>query len=419
MTDQATPPAPAPNSDRPQVAPDLADDPGTLAEGDFGLKPNMQEALADALDKVWNKDDPGLVVLPDDDPALADGAPASDQSTTPLADTASPPAPASPPDAGPTSSAESGAGGEGALAEGAAPSSPASPAPAPTTQESFDLNKYARDYFGTDLTREQSAELFGLLGGLQAMNPQQRAELDRILAGGQAGQYPASTGQPVQYDTSPRPTPIIGTQPPAEDPAVATLGPRPDADEYLAAQWDLSAKVVRANHDSLSSIQQDIARNTQFQLEQQQQQINREIAEASTAWREQNKVVTDGEYDRLIDEITQSGVFHPLVQRHGVAGATKLALDQAFWANESLRARALANAASGRDPLDPTTPDPNSPVAQQQQTVEQGRQARAGSVAGGGGVAQPPGGAVPKPKTKAERQAAMTAEIAADEAFAT
>lgn len=374
-----------------------------LRGDDFGLDGDMRKQLVDALTERWNPD-----ADPDDQPV-------------PPADTAATPVPAPDPSTtGPSQSQpdEDGAGDGGA----AEPQTPAAgdqgvapPVPAPTPEE-VDLNALARDYFGTALTREQSQELFGILGGLQALSPQQRARLDQLIAQeqlGQAPQYPVS-GQP---DYAPQPQPAPQQQPtppaPADDPAVSILGPRPD-DDYTAQVWDLNARAVRAQQQQIADIQANIAHQTQLDQQRQHEANVARVNSATETWRARHALLNDDEYRGLYQRVEQSGQFPAAVAAHhgDVAAAVESVFDQHFWSDPRFRERAMANAASGRDPMDPGQTDPTSPVAQQQRELEQGRQQLAGSVAAGGGSATPPPGtATPVPSDPASKHAAMVAEL--------
>lgn len=404
--------------------PPAAEEPG-VQDGDFGVGPDagdLKTQLLTALESRWNADDPGATTL-DDEPA-PDGSqpdPASGPPASSPADTAATPAPAPQPDGEPTPTQgqpddQGGAGGGGAASDGTAagpPDASAPSAPAPTTPQDadqFDMGAYFNDYFGTPLTREQAANLAGMISGLQALSPQQRAELDRVLAGGQPGQYPATMGQAVQ----PQPPMHPQQQMPdaAQDPAVAILGPRPDNDEYAAAQWDMSARLARASHEQTEAIRADIARTTEVQQAQERERLNTQVTAAQSAWREQYKgVLSDAEFDGLTQRAYQSGTFPALhAQYHGdVDAAVRALYEQQFWADESFRSRAIANLSSGRVAGDPTQVDPASPVAQQQAAVDQGRQALASSVSGGGGSITPQSAGVPTDPDK--RKAAMVAEL--------
>lgn len=418
MTDQAavTPEAPT----RPSLVPGgQVDDPNELRTDDFGLGGDLRKQLVDALEKKWNPEDPGATTLDDE----------TDDSS---ADTAATPAPApetSQPDASQGQAAQDGAGGGRAADEGGgaatqAPTddtTPPAPTTAPTAEEEFDLKAYVRDYFGTDLTREQSQRLFGMLSRLQSLSPEEQAYLDQVLSGGQQGQFPATLGQPAQPQQQVVAPPYpgqTGHQADASpDPAVAVLGPRPDADEYAAQQWDLTARAVRAQSEQLSAIEQNIAATTRAQQEQQYQQAVARIDSAQSAWREQYKVLSDGEFDGLVARAAQTGTFPALIQAHhgDIEAATNALLEQQFWADKNLRERAIANIASGRQPGDATQLDPSSPVAQDAAAADAGRQALAGSVAGGGGSITPQTTAVPKDPEK--KKQAMVQELASQHDF--
>lgn len=414
MTDTTS--APTQSDARPASVPGgppAVEEPG-MQDGDFGVGENagdLRTQLLTALESRWNPDDPGATTLEDD-------APTTDQPTDPpSADTAATPAPAPQPDADApltqdATGGQDGAGGGRAAEDdaGGAATSPPSAPPAPDTDK-FDVGAYFNDYFGTPLTREQAAHLASMIGGLQALTPDQRAELDRVLAGGAPNQYPATTGVPVQQPVQPQPAPTD------VDPAVAVLGPRPD-DEYLAQQWDISARLARANHEQLSTLQQEIARNTQAEMQRQQQAQAVQIEAAQQRWRDEHAgVLSDAEFDALTARAVRSQTFNGLMSsHHGDVNAAVTALyEQQFWADPSLRERAIANLASGRQPGDHTQVNPNSPVAQEQAQVDAGRQQLASSVSGGGGSITPASSGVPTDPDK--RKAAMAAEIAAQHDF--
>lgn len=395
MTDQAAPPAAPPTEGR--VPGGLTDDPGAsaLQEGDFGLDGDLRTTMLRALEQRWNPDDPGQTTLDDDDSTSAD--------------TAATPDPASD---SPTGEDGAGAGGEGD-GEGAAPVDPSAAATPPGTppsdaRDDFSLDEYASQYFGTRLTRDQARNLFATLNGLQNLTPQQREELDHVLSGGQAGQFPATTGQPIQQ-----------TQPSITPESPPGLPSRPLDDDYEAQQYydRFIAPLAQTTQAQLSTIQQQIAQTTAAQQARERAEHEAQITRASEEWRARHAGLTDGEYDALVERITRSGVFAPMVQSQGnVTAATHAVLDQFFWADENLRARAIANLASGRAAGDPATVDPSSPVAQQQAADDAQRQARAASVAGGGGSTTSRG-AAPAPKDAAGRKAAMIQELAAEGDF--
>lgn len=380
---------------RPPLTPHIPDPGATaLQEGDFGLDGDLRKTMLDALEANWNAGDPGATTLPSPDDAAS--APGGNQ-----------PDPAQP---SPASVAGEDGAGVGGVADGSAapdPTAPSAPAP-PSNADSFSLDTYAREYFGTDLTHDQARDLFGVLGGLQQLTPEQRAILDQTLSRGQAGVYPATQGQPVAPDA-------FTSTPASPVPAVNPLGlpPRPD-DEYEASIYDkYIAPLATATQAQLSQVQEDINRTTREQLARQQAEYDQQITTASNTWRASHPDMTDGEYDALTQRIIRSGVFGPLVQAHGsITAATEAALEQFFWSDPTLRARAQANSASGRLPGDATSLDPGSPVAQQQQTQDQQRQDLAASVAGGGGSATPRTN--PVPKDAASRKQAMLQELQAN-----
>lgn len=401
MSDQstATPPPPARDPRGNQIPGGQVPDPGAsaLQEGDFGLDGDLRATMLAALEERWGKDDPDADADADADSTAADtdATPGPDPATT-----------------SPATTGEDGAGVGGDAGEGAAPVDPAQPPPGtPPTDEDFSLDQYAQDYFGTRLTPAQSRELFGLLGGLQAMSPEQRAQLDAILAGGAPNQYPATTGQPVQPIT-----PGQAATPPATP---SHLPPRPPDEDYEAQRLydQYIAPLATETSAQLEAIRAEQARITQAQLARQQQEMVSVIEAESAAWRAEHPVLSDGEFDALTDKIARSGVFAPLMHSQGnPAAATRAALDQFFWADPTLRARAVANIASGRAAGDPHTPDPDSPIAQQQAVAEAGRQARAASVTGGGGSATPRG-QTPAPTTPDARKQAMIQTLAAEGNF--
>jgi hypothetical protein len=396
-------------SERPPVTQPTVDSEGGVQTDDFGLKPDLKEMLVEALEKRWTDPENPPTTL-DDEPA--GDAPAQQHPGIPTedsADTAATPAPAPSPTPGSDGQGlGAGAGGGGdAAGEGAAPDPASAPPSAPTSQEEFDLNSYARDYFGTDLTPAQSRELFRLFGGLQAMTDEQRMQVDQILAGGRPGVYPGTTGQPPLtqgYNPALEPP---GQQPPA----IPGLPPRPD-DEYEAAIYDkLIAPFAQTIAQQVGGMQQEIALSTQQRLEAERQRSIAQIEEAQNAWKAKYPVITDGEFDALTDRVVRGGQFPALVASLGPARATEQILEQHLWTDENLRNRILANVASGRAPGDPATVDPTSPVAQQAADAASGRQARAASVAGGGGA---PTTHTPKaPTTKQERHDAMIRELEA------
>ncbi len=389
MTDQTT--DPAPNSARSDGVPGgLQDDPGAsaLQEGEFGLDGDLRATMLAALEQKWNADDPGSTQLDDDSPADTEPLPA--------------PAPSSP------ATGEDGAG----AGEGAAPIDPDPGTPPTADGDDFSLDAYAQEYFGTRLTKDQSRELFGMLGGLQAMSPDQRAQLDAILAGGQTNQYPATTGQPI--------TPAQQQQPQQSSaPPVSNLPPRPADDDYEAQRlYDTYiAPLAASTQEQLSALQAEQSRITQAQLARQHAETVTIIEAESAKWRAEHPVLTDGEYDALTDRIARSGVFAPMIHSQGSpAAATRAALDQFFWADPTFRDRAVANIASGRQAGDPNTVDPTSAVAQQQAEITSGRQARAGSVVGGGGSTTSRGQA-PTPKDADSRRAALIQALATEGDF--
>jgi hypothetical protein len=395
-----------------------------VQDGEFGLGGNLRDQLLTALESRWNADDPGATTL----------EPTTD--SPPSADTAATPAPAPQPstDAGPPQdqSGEDGAGGgraaeddgQGAAASPPPPDASSAPAPSdtppapPAADDAFDLGSYFNDYFGTPLNREQAQHLAGMISGLQNLTPDQRAELDRVLAQGRLGQYPATMGVPAQPSMHPQqqmPDQQQMQQQQGVDPAVAILGPRPD-DEYLAQQWDITARATRAQHEQMTALQADIARTTEMEMQRQQAQVAERTTRAQQAWRESHPILSDAEFDALTDSAVRSGTFPALVNKHhgDIDAATAALYDQHFWADPALREKAIANLASGRQAGN-GQPDPNSLVAQQQAQTDAGRQALASSVAGGGGSVTPQSTSVPSDPDK--RKAAMTAEIAAQHDF--
>lgn len=352
-------------------------DEGGIRDDNFGLDPNIGDMLAEALDRKFN------------------------------ADTAATPAPAPDPGESAAPTAGEGAGGGGAD-EDAAAASP--PAPAPDT---FVLDDYARDYFGTNLTREQAAHLFSILDNLNGASPEQRQQIDAILAG---RAIPQITGGP--------PAPPEGTgQAPGQvslTPQQVGLPARPgDHDPEGQHVYDtLIAPTYQAIIAQQEALRADIAATTATQQQQIQQQQAARIDTAVQSWRsgkvtEDGKgILSDGEFDALQAKVVRSQIFPSLLNSmHGnVEQAVNAAFDQMFWADPTFRDRAMANAASGRDPLT-GSPDPANPQAQAAASTAEGRKALAASVAGGGGstVSRTP----PAPRTKSERHAAMVGELAA------
>lgn len=393
------------------------DDPNDLRTDDFGLGGDLRKQLTDALTKVWDADDPGATPIPDDTAPPATPSP----DDTGSADTAATPAPA--PETSPADAqgqqGEDGAGGGRAADDGggaATQTSPATTPPAPTnagdaTGDDFDLGEFLNGYFGTPLNKEQAQYLAGAFANLQSLSPQQRAELDRVLAGGQPNAYPATMGQAVSHQTAPESL----TTPP-DDPALAVLGNRPD-DDYLGAQWDMNAATIRANSQRLDQIQAEIERNTQAEMQRQAQAHAARIEEAKASWREQHKDLADAEFDGLLKRAELSQTFPGLVAAHhgDITAATNALLEQHYWSDPALRERAIANIASGRQAGDATQVDPANGVAQQQAAVDAGRQQLASSVAGGGGSVTPATATPPTDPDK--RKAAMAQEIAANHDF--
>lgn len=374
----------APQPGQPPVRRDLTriggDATGDMLTDDFGLDGDLRSTMDRALEQAFAEQ------LKDDS----------------TADTAATPAPAQPSDA--SAASEDGAGGGGAAgAASAEPPVPGTPPVAPAADQPFDLNAYARDYFGTDLTRQQSAELFAVLGGMQSASPEQRQQIDAILSGRQV-QY-----QPPQFQPTDQPT-----APGAAEVAIPGLPPRPPDTDYEAQQlYDrYIAPLATAQASQVESLRADIARTTAQQQADQRAQSSARIDQAAASWRSAHPILSDGEFDALTQRIVASQTFPALVTAHhgDVNAATNAAYEQHFWSDPALRDRAMANAASGRDPMT-ALPDAANPTAADQAALEAGRRALAGSVAGGGGHA--PVRTPPAPRTKAERQSAMTEEIAA------
>lgn len=424
QTPPATNPTAAGSAGRPDVTHGAVDDPGAsaLQEGDHGLNGDLRATMLAALQSSWTDPDNPPEDIPDDAAAAAGGN---------QPDPASSPDPASQPGDG----GQAGAGGEPPAGTGAAPGQAGTgdPSAPPSTGgeegdanrgaggeggDAFSLDRYAQEYFGTQLTRDQARDLFGVLGGLQQLTPEQRQMLDATLAGEQPGQYPATTGQPAPPLVQQPVQQVPGQQqlPPAQQPLPQGLPPRPD-DEYEAGIWDRYIAPLAQTFDSrLGTIQEQIAQTTQQQLARQQQEMDAQIAQAANDWRSSHPDITDGEYDALTNRIIQSGVFPPLVRAHGSpTAATQAALDQFFWADERLRSRAMANLASGR--TQSGSPDPDSPEAAQAAEAERQRQARASAVTGGGGSTTPRGDQQVVPKTRDERQRALVETIRAEGNF--
>lgn len=406
MTDTTQSPTQTPTQAPGLVPGGLVDDPGAsaLQEGDFGLDGDLRATMLAALESRWNTDDPGATTLDAD----SDAKPGPDPAT---------PSPA----AATPAAGEDGAGvGDDGVGEGAAPVDPAltaDPGTAPpNTETDFDLDSYAEQYFGTRLNPTQARELFAVLGGLQSLSPDQRAQVDQIVAGGAPNQYPVTTGQPV-----PQQVPITSPATPSAAPLAPTgLPPRPPDDDYEAQRlYDTYiAPLAASTQAQLASINENIAATTRAQQAQDQERIVAQIETSATSWRAQHPILTSGEYDALTDRITRSGTFPALINAHrgDIAAATSAALDQFFWADPTLRARAIANVASGRQAGDPRSPDPTSPVAQQAASADTQRQARAASVAGGGGSTTSRG-QTPTPKDSASRKQAMIQSLAAEGDF--
>lgn len=389
----------------------LIDDPGAsaLQEDDFGLDGDLRATMLAALESRWNADDPGATELESDTQTAADS------------DATSGPDPATP---STTPVVEDGAGvGDVGVGEGAAPVDPTlTPDPGTPSPEDaqFSLDTYAEQYFGTRLNPAQARELFAVLGGLQNLTADQRAQVDQIVAGGAPNQYPVTTGQPVPQQvpvTSPAPPPA--TTPGLPGPA-AGLPPRPPDDDYEAQRMydQYIAPLAASTQQQLADIQANIAHTTATQQAAEQDRVVAQIEAAATTWRDAHPVLTPGEYDALTDRITRSGTFPALINAHrgDIPAATAAALDQFFWADPTLRARAIANVASGRAAGDPTTLDPTSPVARDAASADIQRQARAASVAGGGGSTTSRGQA-PTPKDSASRKQAMIQTLAAEGNF--
>lgn len=405
MTDQQTRPNTVPGG---QV-----DEPGAsaLQEGDFGLDGDLRTQMLQALEGRWNADDPGATTIENDD---------ADTAATPGPDPATPSTPAAPAQVD-DGAGEGGVGGEGAAPVDPPPADPGTtPSPSPSPEDTqFSLDQYAEQYFGTRLNPAQARELFAVLGGLQNLTPEQRAQVDQIVAGGAPNQYPVTQGQPVaqpQHPVTSAGPPATPTQTPPSP--YSSLPPRPD-DEYEAQLYDkYIAPLANTTQAQLAEIQASIAATTRAQQQADQERAAAVIESASTSWRAQYPVITDGEYDALVDRITRSGTFPSIIQAHrgDIAAATNAILEQHFWSDPALRSKAIANIASGRAVGDPATLDPASPIAQQAADADNQRQARASSLAGGGGSTTPRGNA-PQPKDSAGRKQALIAEIAAQGDF--
>lgn len=399
---------------RPSPLPTHFPEPGAsdLQTGDFGLNGDLKATMLAALEATWDKDDPGATQLPADD-----------------ADTISPDTPATaapdPTSAVPPQAAADGAAGAEAGGDGAAPDLPASPAaPNPDAAEApFDLNTFARDYFGTDLNPAQARELFGLLNGLQNLSPAQQAQVDAVLAGGAQGQYPITAPQQeyapqpqipgqLQIPGQPAPQPAIG-QPPLG------LPPRPDDSDYEGQQvYDrYIAPMATMVDQRMATIEQQVAATTAAQQLREREGNAATITQASEVWRAEHPEITDGEWARLTDNVIRSGTLMPMVAAHGdFSKATRAVLEQHFWADDQLRAKAIANISSGRA-ANTGLPDATSPIASDASEIERQRQARAASVAGGGGGQTPRGGDITTPTSTEGRKAAMVAALSAEGNF--
>ena len=376
-----------------------------LQTDDFGLNGDLKATMLAALEATWDKDNPGATQLPPED-----AAPTTSPDTP--AQAAPDPSSAVPPQA-----AADGTTGAEAGGDGAAPDLPVSPVVPNSPDVPFDLNIFARDYFGTDLSPAQARELFSRLNGLQNLSPQQQAQLDAMLAGGPQGQYPVTApmqGAPEQY----APQPNAGGQNAIGQPPLG-LPARPDDNDYEGQQvYDrYIAPMATMVDQRMASIEQQVAATTAAQQLREREGNAATITAASDSWRTEHPEITDGEWARLTDNVIRSGTLMPMVAAHGdFSKATRAVLEQHFWADDQLRAKAIANISSGRA-AGTGLPDPASPITTDATEIERQRQARAASVAGGGGGQTPRGGDIATPTSKDGRKAAMVAALSAEGDF--
>lgn len=365
----------------------------------FGLNGNLAEMVEAALEERF-KEPQGEGGEGTEEPQTPDeNAGTSDAAEQPSPD----PTTAEVPDPAPVDGAGGGA------PEGAAPVDGGTPPASPPVQQQpgeddFSLDVYATEYFGTPLNREQARELFGILGGLQNLTPEKKAQIEQIVTGG-------GTGLPQTSPAPQGPSPSVPIQAPGQPVPGLPLIPQRPTDDFPEEQryYDQYLAPLYAQQQQIA---EQVAANTQAQLAREQEQIVSTISSATEAWRESHPIVTAGEFDALIDQFAREGTLESLARSHGGWDkAVAAGLDRLFWADESLRTRALANTASGRDPYT-AVPDPSNPTQQQQSAADIERQVRAGSVAGGGG-GQVPRTQPESPKDPEAKRQAMTAEIAA------
>lgn len=259
--------------------------------------------------------------------------------------------------------------------------------PTPEQQQvAADLNEYARARYNRDLTPEEARAIFDMaaLGqDIAALTPQQRLAIQQVMY----GEAPVTT-QPSAA-TGPGGVGTATPTPPDPSPLDALDPDDPYAQVISAATAPLQAR--------LDALQADLAQRAATDQANARAAEESAINAAVQTWRADKADLTDPEFAAIEAAITANGgvLYHNFrAQLRDPSLAIRAALDFAHDTNPALMEREIARRVAAASPS----------------TEDLARQARAASVAGGGGSAVPRDEIIPA--NAADRQSLLTQEIA-------
>lgn len=256
--------------------------------------------------------------------------------------------------------------------------------PPPTQEPTYEVG-------GRTLTQSEMEAVLSLSDYWSSVPAEQVQQIDQFLAG--RAQLHPGFGIGAQPGS-----PAAGQ--PGDGGGAAHAGTVPgitDDEEWLDPRAAAEIQRLRQQVEAQGELQSRLLQHTVQSTAEQQRQllINRTdaAAESYAALRQ----ITPEEMQQLTNIVAQSGVFMPILQRHSgnVETAVQEAYDLMYWQVDSLRQRAL---------------DAQTIAYIERETEARRTRRKATSLTSGGGSAPR---TQPTPQTRADREAAMVAEVRA------
>lgn len=204
---------------------------------------------------------------------------------------------------------------------------------APSPIESADLAAIWRDTYGSDPTPEAVVQNFQVAQQLAQLSPQQRAQLEQVLA----GTYQPPPVAPVQAPVE---------QPPALAPPQIQLPDYVDEDtrkafeQQQAYNQQLAAQVTEF---SQWQTQQEQAQQEfiQERMAQQNAQMQQAAAEAKAEFSEAYPTLTEGEVARILHTAGSNPAYQAIYQQTGgdVKATARALLDMALFTHSDIKDR--------------------------------------------------------------------------------